>query len=540
MLRYGQVLDGLAVLFVSTGIAAIGTNAFYLHHYTAAGVFPAFSGLWFSLFIVIFSAQLALRSRLAHAMPAASLCVRTFPIGLYSYLSLVALLVSVGYFVAYRPDGGVYGLVLAFILCLNAREARASSVQQNPTDYDKLAIHVHETVPVEEWQRTNSRQPCKRPHFSILCCVRGANVSILAISSFLLTMMLGGAWLQAQGYRMYPPRGKFVDLKFPNGEMRKSHVWCTGPPPNPVLPTFFFDCGGGGHSMSDLWGLQFALNAAGRRVCTYDPPGTAWSDYSTATDNGNVLGLVIAALMSEGEPGPFILLGDMDGGPDRIYEYALSQPANVKALIPMQYCIPEMTTYQLFHNWTYSQTRSYARETLMQRRTAGDIIRGFGAMWGLIPLFAPVPTSYVPAEYARESIFLNIWNEKQWTTQVLYLQQQVNNPDLAMQPDIWTTNRNLDPNIPVFALLAPGNATTTCARFNWAPDDERCRYQAAVNGYCLSFMQSLTTMTAGSSLHLCEGCSSDDWLGTASTIPWVVSTVLAAVSGGLNATRSTG
>jgi hypothetical protein len=86
---------------------------------------------------------------------------------------------------------------------------------------------------------------------------------------------------------------------------------------------------------------------------------------------------------SQGEPGPFILLGDMDGGPDRIYEYALSQPGNVKALIPMQYCIPEMTTYQLVHNWTYSQTRSYARETLMQRRTAGDIIRGFGAMWGV-------------------------------------------------------------------------------------------------------------------------------------------------------------
>ena len=37
--------------------------------------------------------------------------------------------------------------------------------------------------------------------------------------------------------------------------------------------------------MSDLWGLQFALNAAGRRVCTYDPPGTAWSDFPVATNN---------------------------------------------------------------------------------------------------------------------------------------------------------------------------------------------------------------------------------------------------------------
>ena len=37
-----------------------------------------------------------------------------------------------------------------------------------------------------------------------------------------------------------------------------------------------------------------------------------------------VTGLVIAELKSTlGEPGPFIMLGDMDGGPDRIYEVSL-------------------------------------------------------------------------------------------------------------------------------------------------------------------------------------------------------------------------
>lgn len=88
-------------------------------------------------------------------------------------------------------------------------------------------------------------------------------------------------------------------------------------------------------------------------------------------------------LAAQNEPGPFILLGDMDNGPDRIYEYALAHPATVAALIPMQFCIPEMLTYQMFHNWTYSQTRSYAQATLLQRRTFGDLIRGFGAVWGV-------------------------------------------------------------------------------------------------------------------------------------------------------------
>lgn len=129
-------------------------------------------------------------------------------------------------------------------------------------------------------------------------------------------------WLmQAQGYRMYPPRGTFVHISFPSGETRRVHVWCTGPAASPERPAFFFDVGGGGHSMSDMWGVQFGLNAAGRRVCTYDPPGTAWSDYPVATNNQDVTGLVIAQLKASlGEPGPFILLGDMDGGPDRIYE----------------------------------------------------------------------------------------------------------------------------------------------------------------------------------------------------------------------------
>jgi hypothetical protein len=124
----------------------------------------------------------------------------------------------------------------------------------------------------------------------------------------------------------------------------------------------------------------------------------------------------------------------------------------------------------------------------------------------------------------------SIYNEKQWTTQTLLLSQQAANPDLVMQPDIWTANRGLAPTIPVFALLAPGNATAFCAKQGWSWHDKRCQYQAAVNGYCLDFMRATTTMSPGSALFLCEACSPDDWLGSGSTVPWVASTVLAAVS----------
>ena len=33
------------------------------------------------------------------------------------------------------------------------------------------------------------------------------------------------------------------------------------------------------------------------------------------------------------EPGPFIMIGSMDGGPDRVYQYALEHPHNVVAVV---------------------------------------------------------------------------------------------------------------------------------------------------------------------------------------------------------------
>lgn len=84
---------------------------------------------------------------------------------------------------------------------------------------------------------------------------------------------------------------------------------------------------------------------------------------------------------------------------------ALSQRArSLDAVAPPR--PPQMQTYEVFNNWTRDETLAYAKKTIAGRLAVGDFIRGFGATWGLIPLFAPPTPSYVPAEYARESIFL--------------------------------------------------------------------------------------------------------------------------------------
>lgn len=92
----------------------------------------------------------------------------------------------------------------------------------------------------------------------------GATVSIMSIGIggfvFLSIVLLqGGCWLQASGYHSYPPVGEFVTITYPTGQTQRILTHCTGPR-DPTMPTFWFEVGGGGHSMSDLWGLRDYLN----------------------------------------------------------------------------------------------------------------------------------------------------------------------------------------------------------------------------------------------------------------------------------------
>lgn len=208
--------DAASAFFSLAGVASIGVNAYYLHHNTANGVWPAFLGLWFSLFTTVFAAQLALRPRLAPAAPPVRMfpwpcaCFRvglraSWPCVVYGFLAFVSLLVGVGYFVAYRPDGGVYGLVLSGLLVANAAEANTTddgSEWHNTAGaaYKSLGLNSDAaaddasgpTLPPVE----TSRRRCCCPTFSRLCIARAVILGVLGVCGFLLVMLLGGAWLQ--------------------------------------------------------------------------------------------------------------------------------------------------------------------------------------------------------------------------------------------------------------------------------------------------------------------------------------------------------
>ena len=155
-----------------------------------------------------------------------------------------------------------------------------------------------------------SKENDKKPNcYSYLTTFGIALYCCLRVVAFLITgLLLGGAYLQANGYRTYKPEGTFVTITYPNGYKQKILTNCLGNY-NPDLPTLWIEVGGGGHSMSDLWGLRdYIQTNYGRRYCSYDMPGTGWSDFAV-TLQPLITSQVIQAM---NEPGPFICLGTMD------------------------------------------------------------------------------------------------------------------------------------------------------------------------------------------------------------------------------------
>lgn len=343
-----------------------------------------------------------------------------------------------------------------------------------------------------------------------------------------LLLLLGGCGTIAVGWHLYPARGQFYDLTLASGAVQRIHAWCTGPV-NASLPTVWLEVGGGGHSMSDGYGLQFALNARGRRVCTHDPPGTAWSKLSpslspAALPNVELTSLLIAAM---GEPGPFILVGTADGAAERIYAYALAQPAHVAALVPMQHGVGEFKALAAYYGWSPAVAAAHASSVLSTRVALADVIRFLAVPWGLMPAFAPTSPTFVPQELQRECHFLNLMHEGQWDMQARYLAAQVASPgSTVLAVDAWEANRSLAAHIPVLAV--DNVPADPCGNYKYPPGSDDCAALLYTFQAGSAFMREMTSMTAGSVYTSCEGgprvCN--DWLGFGATVPYVVDTIL--------------
>ena len=442
--------------------------------------FPAFLGLLLAAFTFLFAAEagylLMDRRRLPRRAWRCAAAGAVLSV-------LAAFLLLIGYFLAYRVDGGLwcFAVLAATGLCLCGSLRRPS----NSVDADKpppaLALSVSTLSPTAlaaadatrssssnvssdgraslHWaQRPQSSTiagaaapsggrtsatactdsaraacaapspPCCAPCLPARttrggCALASAHATLWVITLAFLLLMLGGCWTQAGGYRAFPPRGHFYSI-VTGDAVQTVHAWCTGDA-NATRPTVWMEVGGGGHSMSDLYNLRWELNGAGWRTCSYDPPGTGWSGYAVA-HQPDVTTAIMAAM---GETGPFIMLGVMDSGPARIYSYALAHPAAVRTLIPMIYGPPEFLTIAAYRGWDMTRAAAEAKPVLAQRLGLCDLVRGIAVQWGLLPLFAPLDANYTGglgvADTQAEKMFLNLYNEKQWSMQCAYLAEQV-------------------------------------------------------------------------------------------------------------------
>jgi pimeloyl-ACP methyl ester carboxylesterase len=357
-----------------------------------------------------------------------------------------------------------------------------------------------------------------------------------------MVLLLGGAGTVAEGWRRFPPRGTVYSVALAAfagseaGDAQRVHLWCSGAPANASRPTVLLDFGGGGHSMSDVYGLRLALLAGGRRVCALDPVGTGWSPLGPAFNgeegdaSASHAELLASLLAQAREPGPFVLVGSMDGAAERIYRVALERPALVRALVPMQYSgVGEFAPAAAYFGYSEAQAEATARAALAPRLAFCDAIRFLGVQWGVVGLFAPHSPTFVPQELEGEKNFLNLFHEGQWDMQCRILAAQVRRPSLALAQSLWTSNRSLAAAIPVLAIDNPG--PDPCAGGAGAgappPGSDACAVARLGQSMGTAYMRSMANMTAGSRFMQCadkDVCA--DWLGGGSSVPFVARAVL--------------
>ena len=295
-------------------------------------VYPYPSVIWVTSLIMFysFSSLLLIHSKrtlsyMNNGNPLLKCCLK-FSNYYWSYyyynITLFSMLLVLGYFLAYNNGAGLWSILLTMLSILNIiihkqfSESLCPIVIDNSVDVEhnhtvNKIIDDNNMVDLKVSLTDNgiSKEYDKKPSSYYLTTFGIALYCCLRVVAFLITgLLLGGAYLQANGYRTYKPEGTFVVITYPNGYKQKILTQCVGTR-NPAVPTIWVEVGGGGHSMSDLWGLRdYIQTNYGRRYCSYDMPGTGWSD-PAVTLQPLITSQVIQAI---NEPGPFICLGTMD------------------------------------------------------------------------------------------------------------------------------------------------------------------------------------------------------------------------------------
>jgi pimeloyl-ACP methyl ester carboxylesterase len=142
--------------------------------------------------------------------------------------------------------------------------------------------------------------------------------------------------------------------------------------------------------MSDLWGFRdFMADKFQRRICSYDMPGTGWSDPYLA-NQPQITAQVMEAM---GEPGPFICLGSMDHGDLRCLKYCSANPSKCRAVVPVSFgASGEFQSYlDYYYPGDADKQKALVQSTCALRKGMGNIINFFAVSWGIIAALLAAP-----------------------------------------------------------------------------------------------------------------------------------------------------
>jgi len=262
-------------------------------------------------------------------------------------------------------------------------------------------------------------------------------------------------------------------------------------------------------------------------------PGTGWSDPAIALQP-LITKLVISAM---NEPGPFICLGSMDDGDQRCNIFCSDNPTMCSAVVPVSFGSPaEFQLYCNYYGCSYDEQVALTKQTCLERMTFGNIINFFGVSWGLVKSIITNP-SYVPSTLAHQSLFLNVLNEKQWSTNSAILYECSKDPLSSLgwigNSSWFDSSYSLSQNIPVFGFtlgMTTEQLNEQCSNYGYALNSQDCSYLFYTYNYIISLDKAIIARNPLSQLTICyDECVAANGNGflinQESMIPWFADTL---------------
>ena len=388
-----------------------------------------YPAVWFTSFLMASAIQLFYTSRNSSRIAASRISL-FFNYCYFGY----AVITSFIFFISYCIIGDVASSIWTVLLiCLNS-----------------FTIYV----------LYSRKETAFEPRNHTCCIVSGLNVAFKIILVILMFVLAAGGIITASAYQYKAP-GNILSVTLTDGRTSGLHVYCQGPK-NVSRPVIWM-IADAAHGVVDFYGIQYYLSNQGRRVCSFDNAGFAWS-YDIISNGANANLYLDGVINASGEGLPVIFVANGGGG-SVVLEYQTNHPKKVAAIVFVAVYPAgiEFDFYQNQSNPVISDNAKYAyrAQELSSRTSLVNIILGLAIPWGLMPLFNPissVSSGYYPPE-KRAEYKVQSWKSNLWINQAAGLQLISSTPD--SQDPLNTVV--LPPNVPFYHVLCQLNSTQACS-----------------------------------------------------------------------------